>query len=232
MSLRFDHLAMVAGLLMLGCASTGEEQNYKELNEDREMFRTEPDDGYSSAEMQVFQITAAFEQDESADTVTDPDSILNRESWPVVSIEPVDGATTHRPYYFRDCPIDKTYVDVLGPPTVEQRLNAALEHERAANWSGANLLGGVVQPVKFAADTLRSSGKVLRCGSRGRGHGIEFSAGGRFLTGAVRFRITCNSESSSRRSSLFALRSSLFAPRSSLFALRSSLFALRFSLVR
>ena len=154
MSLRFDLLAVLLVLLMLGCASTGEEQNYKVLDQDRERFRTEPDDGYSSAEMPVFQIVAVFEQDESVDSVTYRDGILNRKSWPVVSIEPMDGATTHRPYYFRDCPIDESYVDVLEPPTIEQRLNAALKNERAGNWSGANLLAGVVQPVKFAADTL------------------------------------------------------------------------------
>lgn len=173
-------MLLTACVFALGCAGGGgaEEQNYKVLEEDREMFRTDEDrptsmqdarramlvhGGKSSADATPTAQPAAADQPDIADELLSPVSesadpaagtILDRSNWSRITVRPADGGVRHNPVYWRDCPIDDTYVKVLAQPREIPKLEAALDNPYAANWNGTNALGTVAQPVKFAVDTV------------------------------------------------------------------------------
>ena len=86
---------------------------------------------------------------------TEPSLIgMNRFDWPRSVVRPADGRTWHDAIYFRDSRIGIVARPVDHTMTESEKLKAALDGAKAANWSSDNLAGGFANPPKFGLDLL------------------------------------------------------------------------------
>ncbi|MEE9212965.1 MAG: hypothetical protein V3U29_09950 [Phycisphaeraceae bacterium] len=165
---------LTAAAVMVGCAGTDEVQNYKVLEDKKPLFEPEdPSSPRSHVPLTVF-IAASLDNSENT-TVAEPllqpvrgasaHAFDDRASWPKITVGPADGRTHHNPIYFRDVPIDDTYVDVTDPPSSLSQFDAALYGADARNWHLTNAVGLGLQPVKFGIDLFLLPVYVLTEGS-------------------------------------------------------------------
>ena len=149
-------LAVVAVVTVaIGCAGAGEEQNYKELDEQRPLFEPENPNPPTSRAPQTIPLAAAVQEDAAATQPAAKVYVFTlRQQWPSITVGPADGRTRHNPVYFRDFPLDDTYVDVTDPSLTQSRFDAALNGADARNWHIRNALGAAAQPAKFGIDLM------------------------------------------------------------------------------
>lgn len=156
----------------LGCAGTGEEKNYKVLEEDQPMFDTDPDRTGSMAEPQtepaVVEIqavdagagetVAVVEEQALAEETTlaaaEPHP-LDRSFWDRIPVHPVSGVTHHRTVYYNryDLTDEKAPAPAIDDQT-EAELNAALDGAFDKSWNGTNAANFLIEPAGFGIDTL------------------------------------------------------------------------------
>ncbi len=102
---------------------------------------------------------------------------LDRSHWAKITVQPADGVTQHGPIIFKDSVVSrgvniapqhevKLNLDVIKLPAedfsrvhrnaaaTEQQLTRALDGYRAQNWSAANRMGLVMQPIKMTLDLV------------------------------------------------------------------------------
>jgi hypothetical protein len=145
-----------------GCASNGDEQNYKLLEEDRPMFNTEPGGGAEADAPAQMNATATAEAAPAATVESasvahpasdDQQSVtgIDRSQWGKVTVSPELGETHHWPHYFNDLALETPRtLDVTAEPMVS--LHQAMSGTDAAPLTLINGVGTVVQPLKFAFD--------------------------------------------------------------------------------
>ena len=155
----------------VGCATPGDDQNYRELDEDRPMFETDdptqpgaeavPDEEVLPTEA----LDAAMAELPAPVSDTEPSLRgLDRSHWPIVRIGPGDGTVRHGPHYLRDCP-GMVPAHPLGEgwdeATTEQRLLAAMAGEENGGWCLINLVNAGGQPLAFAAEMVLLPAKAV-----------------------------------------------------------------------
>jgi len=169
---RMSLAATLAVFMAAGCASKGNDQNYRMLDEDHDRFETEP---HSTADAFVAygqlvdntrrstrisdsarEQARVFEGEAPLRTVREADPSLNgldRSHWEPIEVKAHPHVLAVQPHYFEDY---TTYASRPGRPTVplnapEQSL-ATLEPAEAENVSARNLFDLIAQPVEMAFD--------------------------------------------------------------------------------
>lgn len=171
---RISLAAAVAVFMASGCASKGNDQNYRMLEEDQERFETEPR-SMSDATVVYGQFSAeprssvrtddesreqsrVFEVETNATTIQDAAPSLDgldRSHWESAEIPPHRRTMTVQRHYFEDY---TTYASRPGRPTLplqsDEQVLATLGPAEAENLSGRNLFDMVGQPVELAFDLV------------------------------------------------------------------------------
>jgi len=171
---RISLAAAVAVFMASGCASKGNDQNYRVLEEDQERFETEPN-SMSDAPVVYGQFSAeprstvrtddesreqsrVFEVETNATTIQDAAPSLaglDRSQWESVEIHPHRRTMTVQRHYFEDY---TTYASRPGRPTLpvqsDEQVLVTLGPAEADNLSARNLFDMVAQPVELAFDLV------------------------------------------------------------------------------
>lgn len=153
-----------------GCATTGEEQNYKIIEERRDMFDTQPHPEGSpssigaSSRVDAPQPTTADAAAISSSVVAGGEPMVSdtapsltgvdRSNWRRIQVGPSDGTTWHWHTYFSDLQIEPTHPRVDFSAPVEEQMAAAVSGSEASWMADDNALALVAQPAKFAWDLL------------------------------------------------------------------------------
>jgi hypothetical protein len=151
-------------LFASGCAASGEEKNYKELEgQDREPFETEPDPFfgarpataiYASLDEPPDQVTITTSQPIQAQLDPAAPSLrgLDREHWPLTAFTPANGQTVHNPTYFTDPEVDLGVLALPMSPNVADRMTEALAGHEAQTFSATNFAYLFLEPLQTAAE--------------------------------------------------------------------------------
>jgi hypothetical protein len=154
-----------------GCATGGDDQNYRVLEEDRPILEGETGEPHGSAapvegatHFVMYQqdpaLAQALEQPalrhdrlEVPVPESDPSGVIDRSNWTPMLVGPADGRTRHFPIYFEDPKREELYTDVLAQPTAQRQMTAALQ-SGDPTLTGGNLLSIVLEPADFALDAV------------------------------------------------------------------------------
>lgn len=193
----------LAVFMAAGCASKGNDQNYRMLDEDPERFETEP---HSAADVNVaygqFSSTPrnsakadeearkesrVYEAEVSLTTTKTAEPSLNgldRSHWEAMQVTAHPHVLTTQPHYFEDY---TTYASRPGRPTLplqsDEQVLATLEPAEAENLSGRNLFDMVAQPVELAFDMVLFPVRLIatppwtNVAEETRGHGTTYFEG-------------------------------------------------------
>jgi len=146
---------------IFGCASRGNEQNYKatqpehpsNIDRYRSHQMTQPDGTVFVAD-EVEPVPAVAAPAASEETV--PSLIgSDRSRWPKIQIGPDRGTTAHNPYYYTDYPADRPEPMIDFNDPYEVQLEAALAGSKNHGlFDGHHAFQLLSQPSKFALDTI------------------------------------------------------------------------------
>jgi hypothetical protein len=143
-----------------GCASRGEDQNYKVLEEDAPMLepdRNNPRPGMSAAPATTpapsprEQLAA---QQAAINETTPSVTSMDRSNWPKVAVRPDSGLTYHKPIYFQDRETAYERRQIERAHDTDEMLAASLEGHRADTWSMENAKDLFIQPLNYAKDMI------------------------------------------------------------------------------
>lgn len=135
-----------------GCATKGNEQNYKASQPEhpsiieKEEATSVPADGANSV---------ADAPAPAATTVTPLVAGLDRSQWPKIQVGPERGITRHYPIYYTDYPADRPEAQVNFNDPQETQLEAALTGNKDHGlFDCHHALQLLSQPSKFGLDTI------------------------------------------------------------------------------
>lgn len=173
--------AVSAMLIGGGCATRGEDQNYRVLQEDEPILQENREPRSRAMPLRppfapstafvVYQEEPAGEtaqEDLPADPYappllaefgvavprpnSDPSGVLRRDHWSTVVVGPEDGTVSHLPIYYEERRLGITYSNVLEQPTVEAQLETALASGEVT-FNRVNYINTFTDPIAFAIDT-------------------------------------------------------------------------------
>jgi len=145
-------LAMAATLT--GCASRGDDQNYRVLQDDTPILQRETGEPRSQRHDEQAMYFVALQDDVTVNPIVpqanaDPSGVMDRSHWSATYAGPADGRTWHGPVYFKDRRYYVESPDVLAEGTRQRQIEAALEDGRGT-LSAVHVTGLVVEPINFA----------------------------------------------------------------------------------
>ncbi len=140
-----------------GCATRGNEQNYKASQPEhpsiieREDASAVPTDGA----VHVVDVADAPAAATAAAEITPSVTGLDRSQWPKIQVGPERGITPHFPIYYTDYPADRPEAQVNFNDPQETQLEAALTGSKDHGlFDGHHALQLLSQPSKVGLDTL------------------------------------------------------------------------------
>ena len=111
---------------------------------------------YRTVRVAIVGDSVRDDEDLNVQTIEMPEPSLtgiDRSHWTRTRVSPASGVTHHCPIIFSDCTIHHDYGDLYAP-TVEARLEAALNGAESGGYDLTNLAATGAQPLKFALDLV------------------------------------------------------------------------------
>ena len=146
-----------------GCATKGNEQNYKasqpehpSIIERQNSLRSLPADNQATDRtIYVADTPSEDAPPNSADDSARSTQGLDRSSWPKIQVGPERGSSKHFPIYYTDYPADRPEAAINFDDPYEAKLEAALAGTKDHGlFDGHHALQLISQPTKFGLDTI------------------------------------------------------------------------------